>query len=85
MRILFHLGGVVLSIFLFLMGNLLIRNHGRYAQSFPPSMGSNEKRCNFFLYAGRTFKVVGSIGGLLEAVSVVLLTSGVVIDAVLTM
>lgn len=85
MRILFHMTGVFLSICLFLLGNLLIRNRGKYAQCFPRSLGSNERRCNFFLYAGRTFEVVASVGGLLETVSVVLLTSGVIIDAVLAM
>ncbi len=85
MRILFHMTGIVISICLFLLGNLMIRDRGRFAKSLTRLPGSNERLSNFFLYAGRTFKVIASVGGLLETVSVVLLTSGAIIDAVLTM
>lgn len=85
MRILFHMTGVVLSISLFLLGNLLIQNRGRFAKFFNYLPGSNDQLCNFFLYTGGTFKVIASIGGLLESVSVVLLTSGMIVDAVLAM
>lgn len=85
MRILFHMTGLVLSISLFLLGNLLIRNRGRFAKALTHVSDSNDQLCNFFLYAGGTFKVIASIGGLLETVSVVLLTSGVIVDAVLAM
>lgn len=85
MRILFHMAGVVISICLFLLGNLMIRNRGKFAKSLTHVPGSNKRLCNFFLYTGGTFEVIASVGGLLETVSVVLLTSGAIIDAVLTM
>ncbi len=85
MRILFHMTGVAISICLFILGNLLIRYRGRFAKWLTRLPGLNERLSNFFLYAGGTFKVIASVGGLLEAVSIVLLTSGLLLDAVFAM
>ncbi len=80
MRILFHITGLVLCICLFLLGNFMAKRSGRLASALTHTPVSNERLCKFFQYSGGTFKAVASIGGLLESVSVVVLTSGVLID-----
>ena len=83
MRILFHITGLGLSICLFLLGSLVAKRSGRLASALTHTPTSNDRLCKFFQYSGGTFKVVASIGGLLECVSVVVLTSGVIIDVLM--
>jgi hypothetical protein len=83
MRILFHITGLGLCICLFLLGNFIVKRSGRLASALTHAPDSNDRLCKFFQYSGGTFKVVASIGGLLESVSVVVLTSGVLIDALM--
>lgn len=81
MRVLFHMTGVMLFIGLFLVGNLLVKRRGSFAQALRYLPVSNKYLCKFFLYCGETFKVVASVGGFLEAVAALILMSGVLVDA----
>ncbi len=85
MRILFHIMGLGLFICLFLLGSFMAKRSGRLASTLTHTPVSNKRLCKFFQYSGGTFKVVASIGGLLESVSVVVLTSGVLIDILIGM
>jgi hypothetical protein len=83
MRILFHITGLGLCICLFLLGSFIVKRSGRLATALTHTPDSNDRLCKFFQLSGGTFKVVASIGGLLESVSVVVLTSGVLIDVLM--
>lgn len=85
MRILLHSAGLGLFICLFLLGSFIVRRSGRIAKALTASPNKGERLCKFFQYGGRTFKVVASIGGFLESVSLVILSSGVLIDAIMGM
>lgn len=85
MRILFHILGLMFSICLFLLGSFIVKRSGRFAKTLTHAPVSGERLCKFFKYSGGTFEIIASIGGLLESVSVVILTSGVLIDSLMGM
>ncbi len=85
MRILIHAIGLLLSICLFLLGYFIVDRRVRFARSLAHSPGSNKRLCNFFLYGGGALEVLSSIWGLVEGVSVLILTSGLLVDAVMGM
>jgi hypothetical protein len=85
MRILFHATGLMLSICLFLLGYLMANRRAKFARSLAHTPTSSERLAKFFLYGGGTLEVLSSIWGLLEGISVILLTSGLLVDAVIGM
>ncbi len=85
MRTLFHALGFLLSMCLFLLGYFVVDRRVKLARSLAHSPESNERMCKFFFYGGGALEVVASIGGLLEGVAILILTSGMLVDAVVGM
>ncbi len=85
MRTLFHAIGFLLSMCLFLLGCFLVDRRVKLARSLAQSPRSNERLCKFFYYGGGALEVVASIGGLLEGVSILILTSSMLVDAIVGM
>lgn len=80
MRILYHLSGFAISICLFLLGHLIIRRRLQFAGALQQSPARRQRLCKLFLLSGGAFEVVASIGGLLEGVAILVLTSGEVVN-----
>ncbi|HEX8711956.1 MAG TPA: hypothetical protein VF730_08795 [Terracidiphilus sp.] len=85
MRIFTHLAGVVLLCCVFLLGKLMVDRRENWAIALSHSPDSGNRLCNFFLYGGRTVEWVAAISAFLEAVAVMILMSGWVIDLVVGM
>ena len=85
MRILFHLSGLVLFTCLFLVGKLMYQRRQRCAEALAYVPVSNERLSKFFRYGGETIEVVAFVFGFLEAVAVLILTSGTLIELWMTL
>lgn len=82
-RIFFHMGGVVLFISLYLLGKLAVQLRENIAGALSKVPVSSKHLCNFFLFSGRTFQVVGSVCAFLEVVAVMVLASGALVELLL--
>jgi len=85
MRTLFHAIGFLLSMCLFLLGLFVVDRRVKLARSLAHSPASNGRLCKLFYYGGGALEVVASVGGLLEGVSILILTSSILVDAIVGM
>ena len=83
MRILLHLSGLALFICLYFLGKLLCGRTERGAGALVRVPVPKERARNFFLYSGRVVEGIAIVFGFLEAVALLILTSGAVIDLLL--
>lgn len=82
MRILFHLGGVILFGCLFVLGKIMSEAHTEWAANLWRLPLPAQHLCKVFLYCGKMCEVLALIGGFLEVVAVMILASGWIIDAI---
>lgn len=80
MRIFVHLLGLVLLCCLFLLGKLMVDKRENWAIALSHTPDSGSRLCNFFLYGGRIVEAVAALSAFLEAVAVMILMGGWIID-----
>jgi type IV secretory pathway VirB3-like protein len=80
MRILFHTAGLLLFICLFLLGKLAIEHRADWADFLTLNRVSRKRISNFFFYGGTTFEAITSLFGFLEAVAILVLMSGWILE-----
>lgn len=85
MRIFLHLSLVLLLCCLFLMGKLMVDRREHWAIALSDSPDSGMRLCKFFLYGGRIIAGVAAVWGFLEAVAVMILMGGWIIDLLVAM
>lgn len=85
MRIFIHMAGVVLLSCLFLVGKLMVDRREDWAIALSHSPDSGNRLCNFFLYGGSIVEWVAALSAFLEAVAVMILMGGSVIDLMVGM
>lgn len=85
MRIFTHLLWVVLLCCLFLLGKLMVEQRERWAIALSHSPDSGNRLCNFFLYGGRFVEGIAAVTAFLEAVAVLILMGGWIIDLFVAM
>lgn len=83
MRILFHTSGLLVFICLFLMGKIAIERRAIWANFLTLRRPTQKRLSNIFLYTGTTFEVIASLFGFLEAVAMLVLMSGWVLEQAL--
>jgi hypothetical protein len=82
MQIWKHSLGVVLCIVLFLAGKLMVADCRRWGLALTRRAASAGRLSKIFLYSGKLFEVVAVVAGFVEAVAVMVLASGWLIDLV---
>jgi hypothetical protein len=82
MRIWFHLGGMIAFGCLFVLGRIMSEAHTQWATILWRLPLPAQLLCKIFLYSGKVFEVLALIGGFLEAVAVMILASGWIIDTI---
>jgi hypothetical protein len=80
MHILLHLGTAILFGCLYLLGKLMIEGRELWAAGLSRISASAPCLCKVFLFGGRIFEVVASIGVFLETIAVMILVGGSLID-----
>lgn len=81
-QILRHSLGLAIFCALYFAGRLAVTDGQRWGRERTPKADSESAAGNFFLYGGRFFEVVAFVGGFIEAVAVMVLASGWLIDLV---
>lgn len=80
MRILFHATAVLLFAGLFLMGKLAVERRVSWAHTLTLKPIPQRRLCSFLLYGGKTFEAIALVLGFLEAVALLIVMFGSVID-----
>jgi hypothetical protein len=82
MQIWRHSLGLLIACVLFIAGKLMIAAHNWAAGALTRHAVSSGQLSKFFLYSGKFFEVVAFVAGFIEAVAVMVLASGWLIDLV---
>lgn len=83
-QVLRHSLGVALFFALFLVGRLMVVDARRWADTLMRRSSISRRVSKIFLFAGKMFEVVAVVGGFVEAVAVMVLASGWLIELVTT-
>ena len=79
-----HSLGMLVFVALFLAGKLMVADCRKWATALTGRRATSGPISNFFLYSGKFFEVVAVVAGFVEAVAVMVLASGWLVDLVST-